>query len=74
MTSRELIVMADKIRQDQNLTQTEWCRRAGFDIYGKIVSNAYARGDIKLSVITQLLKPLGYELKIEKVMDMEDMP
>ena len=67
MTSRELIVLADKIRQEQNLTQTEWCRRAGFDIYGKIVSNAYARGDIKLSVITELLKPLGYELAIRKV-------
>lgn len=74
MTSRELIVMADKIRQDQHLTQTEWSRRSGFDIYGKCISNAYARGDCKLSVITQMLKPLGYELKIEKVMDLDDMP
>ena len=71
MTARELIVLADKIRQDQQLTQTEWSRRAGFDIYGKLVSNAYARGDIKLSVITQLLKPLGYELRIMK---MDDLP
>lgn len=70
MTSRELIVMADKIRQDQHLTQTEWSRRSGFDIYGKCISNAYARGDCKLSVITQMLKPLGYELQIVKVEDM----
>ena len=74
MTARDLIVQADKIRQEQKLTQTEWSRRAGFDIYGKIVSNAYARGDIKLSVITELLKPLGYELRIEKIMELEDMP
>lgn len=71
MTARELIVLADKIRREQQLTQTEWSRRAGFDIYGKLVSNAYARGDIKLSVITELLKPLGYELRIMK---MDDLP
>ena len=74
MTSRELIVLADKIRQEQGLTQTEWSRRAGFDIYGKNISNAYARGDCKLSVITEMLRPLGYELRIEKIMDLEDMP
>lgn len=71
MTARELIVMADKIRQDQHMTQTEWSRQAGLDIYGKLISNTYARGDCKLSVITQLLKPLGYELQIMKI---EDMP
>lgn len=69
MDARELIVMADKIRQEQNLTQTEWSRRAGYDIYGKLISNAYARGDCRLSVITQLLQPLGYTLEIRKLED-----
>ena len=69
MDARELIVMADKIRQEQNLTQTEWSRRAGYDIYGKLISNAYARGDCRLSVITQLLQPLGYTLEITKLED-----
>lgn len=71
MDARELIVMADKIRQDQHLTQTEWSRRSGYDEYGKIISNAYARGDCKLTVITQLLHSLGYGLTITKL---EDLP
>lgn len=71
MDARELIVQADKIRQDQHLTQTEWSRRSGYDEYGKIISNAYARGDCKLTVITQLLHSLGYELTITKL---EDLP
>ena len=74
MESRELIVQADRIRQEQHITQSEWCRMAGFDIYGKLVSNAFARGDCKLSVITQLLRPLGYELRIEKITDLDGMP
>lgn len=71
MDARELIVQADRIRQDQHLTQTEWSRRSGYDEYGKIISNAYARGDCKLTVITQLLHSLGYELTITKL---EDLP
>ena len=71
MTARELIVQADKIRQDQRITQAEWSRISGFDEYGKIVSNLYKRGNCKLSVLTQLLKPLGYEICIRKL---EDMP
>lgn len=67
MDARELIVEADRIRQSQNLTQAEWCRKAGFDEYGKLVSNAFRKGNCKLSVLAQLLKPLGYELKIAKV-------
>lgn len=66
MKARELICQADRIRQDLNLTQTEWCKRSGFDQYGKLVSNSYRRGDCKLSVITQLLDSLGYELRITK--------
>ena len=66
MDARELIVQADRIRQDQNITQAEWCRRAGYDEFGKLISNTYKRGNCKLSVLTQLLKPLGYELKIVK--------
>lgn len=64
--ARALIVQADQIRQDQDITQAEWCRRAGFDEFGKLVSNTYRRGNCKVSVLAQLLKPLGYELKIVK--------
>lgn len=64
--ARALIVQADQIRQDQDITQAEWCRRAGFDEFGKLISNTYRRGNCKVSVLAQLLKPLGYELKIVK--------
>ena len=66
MTARELIVEADKLRQDQGLTQAEWCRVAGYDEYGKLISNAYKRGNCKLTVILNLLRPLGYELTIRR--------
>lgn len=76
MTSRELIVQADKIRQDEfkGMTQAEWSRQAGLDVNGKAICNAYNRGNCKLSTLIMLLRPLGYELKIEKAMDLEDMP
>ena len=67
MTARELIVEADKLRQDQGLTQAEWCRVAGYDEYGKLISNAYKRGNCKLTVILNLLRPLGYELTIRRM-------
>ena len=66
MDARQLILAADKIRMDQNISQAEWCRRAGFDEFGKLVSNTFNRGNCKLSVFTQLLRPLGYEIKIVK--------
>ena len=66
MDARGLITAADKIARDQGLTQAEWCRRAGFDEFGKLISNTYRRGNCKVSVLAQLLKPLGYELKIVK--------
>lgn len=66
MTARDLIVEADKLRQDQGMTQAEWCRQAGFDQYGKLISNAYKRGNCKLTVIMALLRPLGYELQIRR--------
>lgn len=69
MEARDLICQADRIRQEQHMTQTEWCRRSGFDQYGKLVSNSFRRGDCKLSVLAQLLKPLGYELHIVKKED-----
>lgn len=74
MTARELIVQADKMRQDQGISQAEWGRRAGFDDFGKAVSRTYFRGNCKLTTLIRLLRPLGYELKIEKVIDVEDMP
>ena len=66
MDARQLITEADRIRQGMNITQAEWCRRAGFDEFGKLVSNTFNRGNCKVSVLAQLLKPLGYELKIVK--------
>lgn len=67
MTARDLIVEADKLRQDQGLTQAEWCRVAGYDEYGKLISNAYKRGNCKLTVLMNLLRPLGYELTIRRM-------
>lgn len=64
MDARQLITQADKIRQEEGMTQAEWCRRAGFDEFGKLVSNTFRRGNCKLSVFAQLLKPLGYEITI----------
>lgn len=66
MDVRQLIGEADRIARDQGLTQAEWCRRAGFDEFGKLVSNTHRRGNCKLSVFMQLLRPLGYELRIVK--------
>lgn len=71
MTARELIVMADKIRHEQGLSQAEWSRAAGLDDVGMAVGRTYYRGNCKLSTLVMLLRPLGYELKITKV---EDMP
>lgn len=66
MDARQLITQADRLRQDEGITQAEWCRRAGFDEFGKLVSNTYRRGNCKLSVYTQLLRALGYEIQIVK--------
>ena len=66
MDARQLISLADQIARDSGLTQAEWCRRAGFDEFGKLVSNTHKRGNCKLSVYLQLLKPLGYEIRIVK--------
>ena len=66
MDARQLISLADRIARESGLTQAEWCRRAGFDEFGKLVSNTYKRGNCKLSVFDQLLKPLGYEIRIVK--------
>ena len=67
MDARQLITQADEIRRDEGMTQAEWCRRAGFDEFGKLVSNTFRRGNCKLSVFAQLLKPLGYESAIVKM-------
>lgn len=67
MDARQLITEADKIRSEQGLTQAEWSRRAGFDEFGKLVSNTFNRGNCKLNVYLQLLKPLGYGIKIVKL-------
>ena len=66
MDARQLIVQADEIRRELGFTQAEWCRMAGFDEFGKLVSNTFRRGNCKMNVFLQLIKPLGYELKIVK--------
>ena len=71
MTARDLIVEADKIRQEKGMSQAEWGRQAGLDEFGKAVGRTYYRGNCKLSTMVMLLRPLGYEIKIMKV---EDMP
>ena len=72
MDARQLIIRADEIRRDEGITQAEWCRRAGFDEFGKLVSNTFRRGNCKLSVFAQLLKPLGYEIQIVKQEERDD--
>ena len=71
MNARELINEADRIRQEQDLTQAEWSRRAGLDEVGMAISRTYNKGNCKLTTMVRLLKPLGYELRIVKP---EDMP
>lgn len=66
MDARQLIAQADRIARDQGLTQAEWSRRSGYDQFGKLISNTFRRGNCKLSVFSQLLKALGYELRIVK--------
>ena len=66
MDARQLIVQADEIRRGEGMTQAEWSRAAGFDEFGKLVSNTFRRGNCKLSVFQQLPRPLGYELRIVK--------
>lgn len=73
MNARQLISEADQIAREAGLTQAEWCRRAGFDEFGKLVSNTFRRGNCKLSVFTQLLKPLGYEIRIVKQEEKNDV-
>ena len=65
--ARELVCQADSISKALGLTQAEWCRRAGMDNVGVAVSRTFKRGDCKLSTMTRLLEPLGYELTITKV-------
>jgi len=72
MDVRPLISEADRIAREQGLTQAEWCRRAGFDEFGKLVSNTHRRGNCKLSVFAQLLRVLGYEIRIVKQEEKEN--
>lgn len=66
MTAREMISVADQLAKEKGFTQAEWCRKAGYDEFGKLISNTYKRGNCKLSVMANLLEPLGYEMKIVK--------
>lgn len=66
MNERELISKIDGIRMEQNMTQAEWCRRAGFDELGVAVSRTFNRGNCKLSVFVRLAKALGYRVELSK--------
>lgn len=66
MDGKQLIIQADQIAKEKGLTQAEWSRRSGYDEFGKIISNTLKRGDCKLKVMTQLLKPIGCRLVIVK--------
>lgn len=74
MESRELIRQADKIRSDMNITQAELSALAGLTGDGSTLCRIYKRGSCQLSTMVRLLRPMGYELQIVKVMDLEDMP
>lgn len=71
MESKDLIMEADRIRNDLNMTQAEWSAAAGLDGDGSTVCRIFQRGSCQLSTMVRLLRPLGYELKIIKL---EDMP
>ena len=71
MDARGLIILADRIRNDQNMSQAEWSRAAGMDASGSKICRAYKKGDCKLSSMVELLRPLGYELTITRL---EDLP
>lgn len=66
MDGKQLIMQAVQIAGEKGLSQAEWSRRAGFDEFGKIISNTLKRGDCKLKVMTQLVKPLGCSLIMVK--------
>ena len=66
MEARDLILQADKLRSEQGLTQAAWSRAAGLDEGGVAICRTFNRGNCKLSIITRLLAPLGYELRICK--------
>ena len=66
MDARQLIVQADRIAREQGLNQARWSREAGFDEFGKRISNAFRRGDCYLDVLSRMLSPLGYEIEIVK--------
>ena len=72
MDARSLIMQADEIARGKGMSQAEWCRRAGFDEFGKLISRTYNRGNCKLNVLVQLLKPLGYELQIVEMEESKD--
>ena len=71
MTARELIMQADGIRVEKNLSQAELSRQAGFDESGVAICRTYNRGNCKLSTMIRILHPMGYGLKIVKL---EDLP
>ena len=65
-TSRDLICEIDQIARGQGFTQAEWCRRAGYDEFGKLISRTYKNGNCKLNVFCNLADAIGYDVVLIK--------
>ena len=65
-SARDLICEMDQIARGQGLTQAEWCRRAGYDEFGKLISRTYKNGNCKLNVFCQLADVVGYDVILIK--------
>ena len=66
MSSRALILQADRIAREQGLNQKEWSIRAGHAKNGQTVSRIISKGDCRVSTLLALLEPLDMELIIVK--------
>lgn len=66
MSSRALILQADRLAREQGLNQKEWSIRAGHAKNGQTVSRIISKGDCRVSTFLALLEPLGMELAIIK--------
>lgn len=69
MGTRELIMQADLIAREQGFNQSTWSTAAGRAGNGQTVSRMLIRGDCRLSTLMELLRPLGYEMRLERIKD-----
>ena len=69
MGTRELIMQADSIAREQGFNQSTWSTAAGRAGNGQTVSRILSHGDCRLSTLMELLRPLGYEMRLVRVKD-----